>query len=166
MRNLFEYGGEQQLKIINQYFDKMPKIQNITEISNYFNKHANNLFSIREEREEIPNWVLDKKDYIQKSETMICVELVCEIIKMLKIPAEAMIQGFKVETKTELSGSLDELDESTLINSAFLAYKNFAELKFTIKELFQKRNLNEDILLYQLTRKLPKQTINQDIENN
>ena len=80
MENLFDTGGIEQLLLIKPYIKKMknfkPSLDDEDTLDSYidlFRNQMNSIIGIRGELEELPEWVIDKEDYVMKSEIKFCV---------------------------------------------------------------------------------------------
>lgn len=75
--NLLEHGGSEQYSLIKPYLDLADKYDpNIhKDIERFFADLLDSALAVREEREVLPKWAMDVKDYVMKSEIMICCTL-------------------------------------------------------------------------------------------
>lgn len=172
MKNLFEYGGSQQMLIIKSYLDRMEDyhLDSGETLSNYYERNLRNIFAMMEEYEEMPDWVLDELDYVQKSEIMICVALLFKVSNMpeVNISMDKVKHIFRIRTQKELHDNLTALQKLSTENCVFNTYKEFMEINKKIQKICIDRDLDFLLVLTQVCyeRKYVHPVISLEIENN
>jgi hypothetical protein len=148
VRNLFEFGGKEQIDIIKPFQDHLIAYDpgergSIDDFVNYFINELTKALSVRSEREKIPEWVCDKEDYIIKSEMNIAVMLFRSVLSRKNPP----VSGENIENK-EIN--LTELLKSNPDASSHYLPNLIKALNLKLSDIGTKRQWDLEALQYQL----------------
>jgi hypothetical protein len=145
-QNLFETGGDSQYQLLLPYIKNIKGYQIddglIIEFIDYFISQVKSAAVVREEREVLPSWVVDRKDYVMKSEILICATLFSAFLESKNLI-------FKSEGPSEETEEIEGIEVPKFTSSQpAIIYK----LYDAIRKLGQERNWDLGILHFQILK--------------
>jgi len=124
--NIFEYGGRKQYNLIQPYLQQITNLDKTEDFIDSFMNILEKALTERAEKENLPVWVVDKKDYIMKSEIVI----LCGMLKRLRLEGlikedpEKAIMFFELQKRLCIYGESRHWDLNILKHQVFCLFAN------------------------------------------